>query len=81
MFFRLVLIIVIFICIAWPLYKLLLRCVMGVKSEFETEVDQELEFQAKQIKEKKKRLGEQCKEDIAAAEKQIRTAQKVKKSL
>ena len=81
MFFRLVLIIVIFICIARPLYKLILRCVLGVKSEFETEVDQDLEFQAEQIKEKKKSMGEQCKEDIAAAEKQIRTAQKVKKSL
>ena len=81
MFFRVILIVGIFLLIAWPLYKLILRCVLGVKSEFETEIDQELEFQAEQLKEKRKRLGEQCKEDIAAAEKQIRTAQKVKKSL
>ena len=81
MIFRFILILVIFACIAWPLYKLTLRFVLKVKTELETEPGEELERQAEQLKEKRKRLGEQCKEDIAAAEKQIRTAQKVKKSM
>ena len=81
MIFRILLILATFLLIAYPLYKLILRCVLGVKKELETDLDRALEFQAEQIKEEKKRLGEQCKEDIAAAEKQIRVAQKVKKSL
>lgn len=55
--FRFILILVIFACIAWPLYKLTLRCVLKVKTELETEPDEELERQAEQLKEKKKTSG------------------------
>lgn len=81
MIFRLLLIALLIVCIAWPLYKLILRCVLGVKTEFETEIDTELEHQARTLKEKRQRLSKQCSEDIETAAKKIKIAQKVKKSL
>lgn len=81
MIFRLLLIVLLIVCIAWPLYKLLLRCFLGVKKELDTGTDEDLEYQIKLLKDKNKKLGRQCAENINAATKQIKVAQRVKRQL
>ena len=76
---RIVFVVTLIIVFVVPLYHLLKRRTTAVKSELEEESD--VETQLVELKQKKKKLKANCKEEVQKAKKREKTAKKVEKKI